>query len=105
MREQVEPTAPGLWTHGGGRTREFETRRDITCNITNGTVRYGVPHAEGESEKETKMRADRHRHREEVALQWLSYGVTRPTSGHMLWKPRGHHGYGVYSSKGRRKTK
>ena len=52
-------------------------------------VYYELPPAEGESDKETKMRADRHRHREEVALKWLSYGVTRPTSGHMLWKPRG----------------
>ena len=35
-------------------------------------VYYELPPAEGESDKEAKMRVDRHRHREEVALEWLS---------------------------------
>ena len=97
-----------------GSPRPSACGTHVVCQLTANVHGYGTcvedvyyeqPPAEGESEKETKMRADRHRHREEVALEWLSYGVTRPTSGHMLWKPRGHHGYGVYSSKGRRKTK
>ena len=45
-------------------------------------VYYELPPAEGESEKEAKMQVDRHRRREQVALEWLSYGVTRPTSLH-----------------------
>ena len=82
----------------------------LSANVNNyGTcvedVHYELPPAEGESDEEAKMRAERHRHREQVALEWLSSGHTRPTSGYMPWKPRGHHGYGVYSSKGRRKTK
>ena len=48
-------------------------------------VYYEQPPAEGESEKETKMRADRHRRREQVALEWLSYGVT---SGWVEWQQR-----------------
>ena len=67
-------------------------------------VYYELPPAEGESDKEAKMRVDRHRHREEVALEWLSsMPHMKPSckSGEL----RGHHGYGLISKKGRRKTK
>ena len=40
-------------------------------------VRYDLPPSEGESDEEAKMRADRHRHREQVALQWIVKGYKR----------------------------
>ena len=63
-------------------------------------IHYELPPAEGESDEEANMRSERHRHREQVALQWMYSFGARPYE-----KPRGHHGYSLYSSKGRRKTK
>ena len=40
-------------------------------------VRYDLPPAEGESDEEAKLRAKRHRQREQVALEWLTSGYKR----------------------------
>ena len=40
-------------------------------------VRYDLPLSGGESDEEAKMGADRHRHREQVALQWIVKGYKR----------------------------
>ena len=93
-----------------GSPRPSACGTHVVCQLTANVHGYGSavedvyyeqPPAEGESDKETKMRADRHRRREQVALEKLSYGHMRSTYS----APRGHHGYGLYSSKGRRKTK
>ena len=101
---------PGVTNVQLGSPRPSACGKHVICQLTahvNGygfcveDVHYELPPAEGESEKETKMRTDRHRRREQVALESLSHGFMASGRG----KPRGHHGYGLYSSKGRRQTK
>ena len=101
---------PGVSDVQLGSPRPSACGTHVVCQLTANVHGYGScvedvyyeqPPAEGESDKETKMRVDRHRRREQVALERLSYGHMRTTYS----KPRGHHGYGLYSSKGRRKTK
>ena len=101
---------PGVTNVQLGSPRPSACGKHVICQLTanvNGyglcveDVHYELPPAEGESEKETKMRSDRHRRREQVALESLSHGFMASGSG----RPRGHHGYGLYSSKGRRQTK
>ena len=106
---------PGVSDVQLGSPRPSACGTHMVCQLTANVHGYGpcvedvyyeqAP-AEGESEKETKMRADRHRRREEVALKWLAYGRSSGDNSHRLpCKPRGHHGYGLYSSKSRRQTK
>ena len=40
-------------------------------------IHYELPPAEGESDEEANMRSERHRHREQVALQWIVKGYKR----------------------------
>ena len=47
-----------------------------TCEYVE-EVRYDLPPAEGESDEEAKLRAKRHRQREQVALEWLASGYKR----------------------------
>ena len=98
---------PGVSDVQLGSPRPSACGTHVVCQLTanvngNGTcvedVYYELPPAEGESEKEAKMRADRHRHREQVArarVALLGFDATLsvPTTG-LKWRPRGHHGYG-----------
>ena len=59
------------------RFRRVDIYGEYSYSCTPEDVRYDLPPSEGESDEEAKMRADRHRHREQVALQWIVKGYKR----------------------------